>query len=60
MKTYDNITIKEEGDNVIITTPSMTRPLIIPYETWRKIIADNVKKVMRGDNVTQSPDSVTL
>ena len=66
MKTYDNVTIREEKDSVILTTPSMTRPLIISRETWRAIIADHVKKVMRGnsttytDNVTESPDSTTL
>jgi len=61
MKTYDNITIKEEKDNVILTTPSMTKPLIIPHDIWRAIVADNVKKVMRGnDNITESVDSTTL
>lgn len=65
MKTYDDITIKEEKDRVIFITPSMTRPLIMANKTWRAILADNVKKVMRGDShidadsITTPVDSVT-
>jgi len=57
MKTYDNVTIKEEKDNVILSTPSMTMPLIIPREVWRAIVADHVKDVMKGE---PRPDNVTI
>ena len=64
-KTYDNVTVKEEKGSVILITPSMTSPLIMAHKTWRAIVADNVKSVMKGnshidaDNITTPVDNIT-
>ena len=63
-KTYENVTVKKEEDSVILSTPSMTRPLIMSRGTFRTIVAANVKEGMRGNSepgqtITQIFDSVT-
>ena len=49
-KTYDNVTVKEEKGSVILITPSMTSPLIMSRKTWRSILADKCKSIMRGED----------
>ena len=58
-KTYDTITVKKEKDGVVISNPETH--IAMKRSTWRAIVADNVKEVMRGnnDNVTESVNSIT-
>ena len=59
IKTYDDVTVKKEKDSVVLINPERCFPM--KRSTWRAIVADNVKEVMRGNNdsVTESVDSIT-
>jgi len=51
IKTYDDVTVKKEKDSVVLTNPERCFPM--KRSTWRAIVADNVKEVMRGNSKPQ-------
>ena len=61
-KIYGNITVKKDKDSVIFT--DWMGYFVIPRKTWRAILADNVKSVMKpndepGRTISQILDNGT-
>ena len=59
-KKYGDVMVRQEHGQVILSKPSMTKPLIMKRSTFRAIVADNVKSVMKPNDEPEQTVSQIL